>query len=35
VTTSRAWLNTLAASYLDGREFEIPEQYAKMLKTIV
>jgi hypothetical protein len=35
VTTSRAWINTLASTYLEGKTFEIPEEYAKMLKIIV
>ncbi len=34
ITTSRAWINTLAASHLEGKHFEIPAEYAKMLKTI-
>lgn len=35
VTTSRAWINTIASSYLEGKSFEIPTEYAKMLKIIV
>jgi len=35
IHTSRAWINTIAASYLEGKSFEIPEEYAKMLKVIV
>jgi len=35
VTTSRAWINTVASSYLEGKAFEIPAEYAKMLKVIV
>jgi hypothetical protein len=35
VETSRAWINTLASSYLEGKSFEIPAEYAKMLKVIV
>ncbi len=35
VTTSRAWINTVASSYLEGKAFEIPSEYAKMLKVIV
>ena len=35
ITTSRAWINTLAASHLEGKRFEIPAEYAKMLKVIV
>ncbi|BAF71911.1 hypothetical protein [Sulfurovum sp. NBC37-1] len=35
IHTSRAWINTVAASYLEGKSFEIPEEYAKMLKVIV
>jgi hypothetical protein len=35
VKTSRAWINTVAASYLEGKSFEIPAEYAKMLKVVV
>ncbi|AKF25142.1 hypothetical protein YH65_06855 [Sulfurovum lithotrophicum] len=35
IHTSRAWINTVGASYLEGKAFEIPEEYAKMLKVIV
>jgi len=35
VSTSRAWINTVASSYLEGKAFEIPAEYAKMLKVIV
>ena len=35
IHTSRAWINTVAASYLEGKAFEIPSEYAKMLKVIV
>jgi ribosomal protein L12E/L44/L45/RPP1/RPP2 len=35
IQTSRAWINTIAGSYLEGKSFEIPEEYAKMLKVIV
>ena len=35
VKTSRAWINTIASSYLEGKSFEIPAEHAKMLKVIV
>ena len=35
VETSRAWINTIASSYLEGKAFEIPAEYTKMLKVIV
>ena len=35
VHTSRAWINTLAGNYLEGKAFEIPAEYAKMLKMVV
>jgi hypothetical protein len=35
VKTSRAWINTIVASYLEGKSFEIPAEYAKMLKVVV
>lgn len=35
VHTSRAWINTIASAYLEGKRFQIPSDYAKMLKVIV
>ncbi len=35
VSTSRAWINTVASSHLEGKRFEIPAEYAKMLKVLV
>jgi hypothetical protein len=35
VVTSRAWINTVASQYLSGQKFEIPTEYAKMLKLVV
>ncbi len=35
VTTSRRWINVLAGNYLEGKAFEIPSEYAKMLKVMV
>ena len=35
VLTSRAWINTVASNYLEGKKFEIPPEYARMLKIIV
>ena len=35
VTTSRAWINTLISSYIESRMFNIPNEYAKMLKTVI
>ena len=35
VSTSRAWIDVVASSYLEGKAFEIPAEYAKMLKVIV
>lgn len=35
VTTSRTWINTIASSYLEGKSFEIPAEYAKMIKVII
>lgn len=34
VMTSRTWINTVA-SYLEGKAFEIPTEYAKMLKAVM
>ena len=33
--TSREWINILSATYLEGREFEIPSEYADMLRIMV
>lgn len=35
IVTSRAWINTVASQYLHGQKFEIPEEYAKLLKIVV
>ena len=35
VQTSREWINTIASTQLEGKRFEIPEDYAKMLNIIV
>jgi len=35
VTTSREWINTVASSYLEGKTFEVPAEYAKMLKVVI
>jgi hypothetical protein len=35
VHTSRKWINVLAGSYLDGKRFDIPAQYVKMLETVI
>jgi hypothetical protein len=35
IETSRAWLNTLAGNFLEGREVKIPAKYAKMLNKVV
>ncbi len=35
VTTSRAWINTVASSYLEGKAFDIPDEYAVMLKAVL
>ena len=35
IRTSRAWMDALAASYLEGKAFEIPAEYAKLLKVVV
>ena len=35
IHTSRAWINTLAATYLEGKAFEVPKQYVQMLKLII
>jgi len=35
IKTSRAWMNTMASLYLEGKSFAIPTKYAHMLKIIV
>lgn len=35
ITASKKWINTLFAKYLEGKEFEIPKKYAKIVKSIV
>ncbi len=35
LTTSREWINILAATYLEGREFEVPSEYAGMLTAVI
>ncbi|ADV46569.1 hypothetical protein [Nitratifractor salsuginis] len=35
IVTSREWINIVAENFLKGQRFEIPEQYAKMLKLVL
>jgi len=35
IVTSRAWINTVASQYLSGQKFQIPSEYAQMLKLVV
>ena len=35
IRTSRSWINTVADTYLEGKAFEIPKEYAKILQMIV
>ena len=35
VSTSRAWINTVASNYLEGKRFELPAEYAKLLKVLI
>lgn len=35
VTTSKAWITTLAHTHLEGKTFPIPDEYAKMLKAVI
>ena len=35
VTTSRAWINTLAATHLEGKTFDVPSEYGKMLHGVL
>ena len=35
VTSSRSWVNTLIASYLEGKSFDVPVEYVKMIKAVI
>ena len=35
VTTSRAWINTVATTYLEGKDFEISAEYASIIKALI
>jgi len=35
VTTSKAWITTLAHIYLEGKTFDVPDEYAKMLRAVI
>ena len=35
VTTSRAWINTIASTHIEGRIFDLPAEYAKILKAVI
>lgn len=35
IKTSREWINIIAEQYIKDKKFEIPKQYAKMLKIII
>ncbi|MEA3491354.1 MAG: hypothetical protein U9R27_05585 [Campylobacterota bacterium] len=35
IETSRAWINAVASSYLEGKSFDISAELAKMLKVVV
>ena len=35
VTTSKAWITTLAHTHLEGKTFDVPDEYAKMLKAVM
>ena len=35
VTTSKAWITTLAHTHLEGKFFDVPDEYAKMLKAVI
>ncbi len=35
IETSRTWITKMAENYLDGKPFEIPREYAKLLKIVV
>jgi len=35
IKTSRAWINTVASLYLEGKEFEIPSDYGGIIKKLL
>jgi len=35
IRTSRTWINKLTSKYLEGKEFQVPAEYAQMLRTMV
>ena len=35
VTTSKSWMTTLAHTYLEGKIFDVSDEYAKMLKAVI
>ena len=35
VSTSKAWITTLAHTHLEGKTFDVPDEYAKMLKAVI
>jgi len=35
VTTSKAWITALAHTHLEGKTFDVPDEYAKMLKAVI
>ena len=35
VTTSKAWITTLAHTHLEGKTFNVTGEYAKMLKAVI
>ena len=35
ISTSRKWINTLAAKYLEGKSFDLPDEYAKSIEALI
>jgi hypothetical protein len=35
VTTSKAWITTLAHTCLEGKTFDVTDEYAKMLRAVI
>ena len=35
ISTSRKWINTLAATYLEGKSFDLPDEYAKTIEALI
>ena len=35
ISTSRKWINTLVAKYLESKSFDLPDEYAKSIEALI